>query len=140
MAHKWHSQRIQCHEEAGGKELDPHQQPGRGKGPRLFSGRAKQFSGVEADRQGHDSTTKSEGANFNIGVGSLLNLVRALAKDHKVVVLNDATSVGCSSPGYFMLNYLRASDDRERGPAHQLEHHLRPFVAFHPSILSCYSQ
>lgn len=78
---------------------------------------------MEVDCQGHDGTTQSEGANLNVRVGSLLNLVRALAEDLKIVVLNDATSGVCSSPGYFMLNYLRASDDRERGPAHHLEHH-----------------
>lgn len=42
---------------------------------------------MEVDCQGHDGTTQSEGANLNIRVGSLLNLVRALAKDRKIVVL-----------------------------------------------------
>ncbi|KIK99142.1 hypothetical protein PAXRUDRAFT_132675 [Paxillus rubicundulus Ve08.2h10] len=51
-------------------------------------------SGEEApkNRYNLDSVVESEGANFSVGERSLLSLARALVKDCKVVVLDEATA------------------------------------------------
>jgi ABC-type multidrug transport system fused ATPase/permease subunit len=66
---------------------------------------------ASTSRHDLDSTIESEGANLSVGERSLLSLARALVKDCKVVVLDEATLVMCSSPRRLMLNFLRASVD-----------------------------
>ena len=43
------------------------------------------------DRYTLDSVVESEGANLSVGERSLLSLARALVKDSKVVILDEAT-------------------------------------------------
>ena len=47
------------------------------------------------DRYTLESVIESEGANLSVGERSLLSLARALVKDCKVVVLDEATYVRC---------------------------------------------
>jgi ATP-binding cassette, subfamily C (CFTR/MRP), member 1 len=60
-------------------------------------------SSTNTRRHDLDSIVESEGANLSVGERSLLSLARALVKDCRVVVLDEATLVMCSSSGRVIL-------------------------------------
>lgn len=57
------------------------------------------------NRYNLDSVIESEGANLSVGERSLLSLARALVKDCKVVVLDEATLVMYFPPGRVMSTF-----------------------------------